>query len=87
METVNQIVDGRLLSKVISLPESLQNILVEVTVKPADQNEIQPNLTRNMLRKSLQGSHTKSLLGILPSADLSLKELQAERRAKYENHN
>ena len=87
METVSQIVDGQLLSQVISLPKTLQNILVEVTVKPAAQNTKQPILTRNALRKKLQGSHTESLSGILPSVSVSLDELRAERRMKYDNHN
>ena len=87
MESVSQIVDGRLLSQVITLPKTLQNILVEVTVKPASQNTKQPILTRNTLRKQLQGSHTESLSSVLPSISLSLDELRAERRMKYDNHN
>ncbi|MCL2321569.1 MAG: hypothetical protein FWC47_05605 [Oscillospiraceae bacterium] len=87
METVSQIVDGRLLSQVISLPKTLQNILVEVTVRPATQNPKQPILTRSTLRKQLQGSHTESLSGVLASVSLSLDELRMERRMKYDNHN
>ena len=87
METVSQIVDGRILSQVISLPKTLQNILVEVIVKPAALNTKQPVLTRNTLRTQLQGSHTESLSGALPSVSLSLDELRKERRMKYDNHN
>ena len=87
METVSQIVDGRLLSQVISLPKTLQNILVEVTVKPASQNTKQLNLTRNALRKQLRGSHTESLSGVLPSVSSSLDEIRTERRMKYDNNN
>ena len=85
MEIVSQIVDGRLLSQVISLPKTLQNILVEVTVKPAAQNTKQPVLTRNTLRTQLQGSHTESLSGALSSVSLSLDELRMERRACFKN--
>ena len=86
METVSQIVDGRLLSQVISLPKTLQNILVEVTVRPAAQSLRQPILTRNTLRKQLQGSHTESLSGVLASVSLSLDELRMERRMKYDKN-
>ena len=85
MEAMRQIVEGSLLNQVIALPKSLQNILVEVTVKPVI-NEAKPEkLTRNKLRSQLQGSHTESLSGILPvSIDITLEELRGERRMKYE---
>jgi len=87
VDIVSQIVDGRILSQVMTLPVNLQNILVEVTVKPAAQNVKQPSLTRSALKKQLKGSHTESMLGILPAVNISLVELRAERRLKYENHN
>jgi len=87
METVCQIVDGRILSQIISLPKNLQNILVEVTVRPASENTKQPIITRNTLRKQLKGSHTASLSSVLPSINLSLNELRLERRMKYDNNN
>ena len=85
MEVVSQVVEGKLLNQVIPLPLSLLNVLVEVTVKPASQKDIPPLLTREALRRKLKGSHTQSLAGVLPSVNLSLEELRAERRLRYEN--
>ena len=85
MEAMRQIVEGSLLNQVIALPKSLQNILVEVTVKPVIEEAKPEKLTRNMLRAQLQGSHTESLSGILPAdMDMTLEELRKERRTKYE---
>ena len=84
MESIQQIVDGRILNQVIPLPESLQSILVKITVTPAIEKS-KPMLNRNELRNQLHGSHTESLTGVLQiQSDMTLKELRAERRAKYE---
>ena len=78
MEPIQQIVDGKTLSQVIPLPESLQSMLVKITVTPAVE-EFTPRLTRNELRKKLHGSHTESLSGILqPQPDLTLDKLRSD---------
>jgi len=84
MESIQQIVDGKLLSQIIPLPESLRSIFVKITVMPAVESA-KPMITRSKLRKQLQGSHTESLSGVLqPQKDITLEELRAERRTKYE---
>ena len=84
METVHQIIEGKLLNKVVDLPKSLQNILVEITIAPAVEKST-PILTRNELRAQLHGSHTESLSGVLQTqVEINLKELREERLAKYE---
>ena len=85
METIYQVVEGKVLSQVINLPKSFQNILVEITVKPSAE-KTKPMFTRGNLRASLHGSHTESLSGILKQQpdNINLEELRRERRAKYE---
>jgi len=84
MDSVRQIIDGKLLSQVIPLPKSLQNILVEVTVTPAAKKAM-PQINRNELLAKLKGSKTEALTGILdPKTDMSISEIRAERRMKYE---
>ena len=69
MESIQQIVDGKILSQVISLPESLRSILVKITVTPATEKPKPTTLTRSQLRNQLHGSHTESLSGVLQSAE------------------
>ena len=84
METVHQIVEGKVLSQVIDLPIPMQSILVEVTIKPAD-NQVKLELSRNKLRAYLHGSHTESLSSVLPlQSDVTLEKTRLERRMKYE---
>ena len=84
MEVIHQIIDGKILNQVVALPKPMQEILVEIIVKPADKKE-RLLLTRSELRKRLRGSHTESLSGALQaSANMTLNELRAERRLKYE---
>ncbi|MDR0311105.1 MAG: hypothetical protein LBJ21_05930 [Acidobacteriota bacterium] len=85
MEAMRQIVEGSLLNQVITLPKSLQNVLVEVIVKPVVDEAKPDKLNRSMLRSQLQGSHTESLSGILPtSIGMTIEDLREERRMKYE---
>jgi len=82
MDTVHQIIESKQLSKVIKLPKSLQNTLVEITIKPAAKKE-KAILTRSKLRAKLSGSHTELLSGILqPKMDINLDEIRDERRSK-----
>lgn len=86
MDTIHQVVDGRVLNQVIVLPKQMQNILVEITVRPAE-NQVKPKaaLSRSRLRAKLRGSHTEALSGVIKTdSNMTLKELRAERRSKYE---
>ena len=84
MEVIHQIIDGKILNQVVALPKPMQEILVEIIVKPADKKE-RLLLTRSELHKQLRGSHTESLSGALQAnANMTLNELRAERRLKYE---
>ena len=84
METIHQVIEGKALSRVIDLPKSFQNILVEITVKPSVE-KVKPMLTRDDLRAKLRGSHTEALSGILKQQpNITLEEIRKERRAKYE---
>jgi len=52
---------------------------------PDAEEKSKPILTRDELRNQLRGSHTEFLSGVLlPQPDMTLEELRAERRAKYE---
>ena len=87
MEKIQQIVKGNVLNKVIAIPKSMQNMLVEITVVPVKQATKQPKarITRDGLRARLNGSHTEYLIGALQfHKEISLEELRAERRSKYE---
>ena len=84
METIHQIIDGKILNQVITLPKSMQDILVEILIKPASEQEKQV-LTRSELRAWLRGSHTESLSGVIQAnSDMTLEELRTERRSRYE---
>ena len=84
MEAVHQIIDGKILSRVIDLPKSLHGMLVEITVKPINEQR-KPLFSRSNLREQLRGSHTESLSGIInPQNEVNVDELRKERRAKYE---
>ena len=87
MERIQQVVEGNVLDKLIPMPKSMRDGLVEITIVPLTQAtpKPKPHFSRNELRELLGGSHTESLTGILQVPhDISLKELRAERRGKYE---
>jgi hypothetical protein len=87
METIRQVVDGRILSKVISLPKPMQSIFVEVVITPTEKQS-KPTMTRSQLKAKLKGSHTEVLSGALHSnGDMTLEGYRAERREKYERVN
>ena len=85
MHTIIQVVDGRVLGQVITLPKPLQDVKVRITIAPIVETKTQ-QLPRSVLRSRLKGSHTAALTGVLKqAANVDFKELQAERRAtKYE---
>lgn len=82
---VRQIIDSKLLTEIIPLPEAYKNILVEIIITPAKIPAKQSNLTRTMLQKKLNGSHTQLLSGVISGSGISLDEIRAERRQKYES--
>ena len=87
MEAIHQVVNGRVLNRVISPPKAMQDIYVEVIMKPAEKQS-KPKISRSALRAMLKGSHTEALTGIIRvSEDISLEDYQAERRSKYERTN
>ena len=84
MDAIHQIIDGRILNQVITLPKPMQDMFVEIIIRPA-KKQAKPTLTRNELRKRLSGSHTELLSGaIQTNMKMTLRELRAERRLKYE---
>ena len=84
MEAVHQIVEGKVLSRVIDLPKSLHEMLVEITITPIKEKG-KPLLSRSKLREQLRGSHTESISGVIkPQMKIDLEELRKERRTKYE---
>lgn len=87
METIHQVIDGRVLNKVVTLPKPMQDMLVEIIVTPI-RKQVKPRLTRSALLAKLQGSHTEALSGIIQASDnKTLEEYRSERRAKYERAN
>ena len=87
METIRQVVDGRILSKVISLPKPMQSIFVEVVITPTEKQS-KPTMTRSQLKAKLKGSHTEVLSGALHNnSNMTLEDYRAERREKYERVN
>ena len=86
MDTIHQVVDGKVLNQVIVLPKQMQNILVEIIVRPAAVKAThRPKLSRSELRALLSGSHTEALSGaIKTNTNMTLEEYRAERRRKYE---
>jgi len=84
MDSVQRTIDGKVLSQILALPKSLQNIRVSVTVTPAEEEKI-PKIKRSELLAKLPGSKTEALTGILdPETDMTLDEIRAERRMRYE---
>ena len=87
METVRQVIDGKVLGKVLALPKPMQSMVVEVVIRPIKKTT-KPELTRVQLLSKLKGSHTEALTGILKaSSEMTLDDYRAERRAKYERAN
>ena len=91
MNSISQVVEGRVLGQVITLPKSLQESMVRITIVPIADKEVKKTkkITRKMLQDSLKGSQVEAITGILKDAgNIDLKEMQAERRSlKYERPN
>jgi hypothetical protein len=84
MTTVRHIVDGNLLSGVVSLPESFLNTKLAITITPVAEDEGKSFITREELRSVLKGSITESISGVLPRTDKTIEDFRAERLSKYE---
>jgi hypothetical protein len=90
MNAVRQIVDSTALENIINLPNSFKkNKKVEVIIFPVSEEQEKenpkPKLTRNELRKSLKGSVTEELSGILSSAShMTHDDIRAERLKKHD---
>ena len=88
MQAVSQVIEGYKLGQIITLPKSLQESMVRITVVPVVpivpiKQVKAPKLTRAMLKEKLKGSDIEAITGILKDAgDIDLKEMQAERRMK-----
>jgi hypothetical protein len=64
MQAISQVVDGHVLNQIITLPKPLQDSKVRIIVVPIAQSTSQKT-TRTLLRKSLKGSSTEALTGVL----------------------
>ena len=85
MNSISQVVEGRVLGQVITLPKSLQESMVRITIVPIADKEVKKTkkVTRKMLQDSLKGSIVEEISGILKDAgNIDLKEMRAERREK-----
>ena len=78
MEVVRKYVDASSLMSIMALPETFQNQKLEVIIFP----------TGEYSKKDLKNSEIKnvicSLVGALPSENMSLEEYREERLKKYE---
>ncbi len=75
MEAIRKYIDASSLMAVMALPETFQNRKLEVLIFPTEEQEPE---------KADIASIVQSLIGAIPAADLSLAEMQEERRHKYE---
>lgn len=77
MEAIRQYIDASNLMSVMTLPETFKNRKLEVLVFPTDEQE-------TVKEKIDIESVVQSLIGSIPDVDMTLEELQEERRHKYE---
>ncbi len=77
MEAIRKYIDASSLMTVMTLPESFTNRKLEVLVFPVEEQE-------SKTEKIDIESVVQSLIGAIPDVDMSLQELQEERRQKYE---
>ncbi|MCL1981741.1 MAG: hypothetical protein FWG53_01445 [Clostridiales bacterium] len=84
MEAIRQIVDGRLLSSIITLPRYFQNTKVEIIVVPVKAAEEKLSFSRNDIDTMLAGTITETLIGAVPNKGKTLEDYRVERLGKYE---
>lgn len=75
MEAIRKYIDASSLMAVMALPETFKNRKLEVLIFPAEEQEPE---------KADIAAVVQSLIGAIPATDLSLAEMQEERRRKYE---
>lgn len=75
MEAIRKYIDASSLMAVMALPETFKNRKLEVLIFPTDEQEA---------KKEDVESVVQSLIGAIPATDMSLEEMQEERRRKYE---
>ena len=75
MEAIRKYIDASSLMTVMSLPETFKNRKLEVLIFPTEEQKPE---------KADIESVVQSLIGAIPATDLSLAEMQEERRHKYE---
>lgn len=75
MEAIRKYIDASSLMAVMALPETFKNRKLEVLIFPMEEQEPE---------KADIASVVQSLIGAIPATDLSLAEMQEERRRKYE---
>lgn len=77
MEAIRKYIDASSLMSIMTLPETFENRKLEVLVFLAEEQE-------SVKKKADIKAVVQSLVGAIPSTDMSLDELQEERRHKYE---
>lgn len=75
MEAIRKYIDASSLMAVMALPETFKNRKLEVLIFPTEEQEV---------KKEDVESVVQSLIGAIPATDMSLEEMQEERRRKYE---
>ena len=75
MEAIRKYIDASSLMAVMALPETFKNRKLEVLIFPTEEQETE---------KADIASIVQSLIGAITATDLSLAEMQEERRRKYE---
>jgi hypothetical protein len=87
MEAVREIVDGSVLSSVLSLPKSYQNRQLEIIVFPCEPDKNirsnSPKMTSEELDAIVKGSTVESLIGIIPDTGKTLDDYKTERLSRY----
>lgn len=76
MEAVRRIVEAEKLMNILALPEKYRNHKLEIIIIPSEES--------SLTEKEEKSKILKSLLGSIPSTNLSLEELRNERLNKYE---
>lgn len=77
MEVVRRFIDASNLMSIMPLPEAFQGRKLEIIVLPAEEPD-------KAVEKANTKSIVQSLIGAIPSTDLTLSALRDERLGKYE---
>jgi hypothetical protein len=81
-----QIVSAEALSDVISIPRIFRNKRVEVIIREAPEAIPAPQIDIENIWRMMDGSITRSLIGIVPNRGKTLDDYRAERLSKYERN-